>query len=151
MMKKRMMTLLTVIGAMTVLSAQVMAAEDAYKVGIVKFVDHASLNQIEDSLQKQLDVLSEETGTAFEYADYTYNGNADGSQLQQIGAQLASDQVDVIVAIATPAAQIIQAATEDDQIPIVFSAVTDPITANLVETLEQPGGMLTGTSGCDGT
>ena len=122
------------------------AEENSYKVGIVKFVDHASLNQIQDSLQKQLDAKAEETGAVFDYEPYTYNGNADGSQIQQIGAQLASDGVDVIVAIATPAAQIIQAATEEDQIPIIFSAVTDPVGANLVDSLETPGGMMTGTS-----
>ena len=117
-----------------------------YKVGIVKFVDHASLNQIEESLQERLDEIGDETGAVFDYEDYTFNGNADGSQLQQIGAQLVSDEVDVIVAIATPAAQIMQSAAEDAGIPIIFSAVTDPAGAKLVESNAHPGGNLTGTS-----
>ena len=141
--------MLTAVMAAAMFSASLAAhAEEteSYKVGIVKFVDHASLNQIQDSVQKQLDAASEETGIVFDYEPYTYNGNADGSQIQQIGAQLASDGVDVIVAIATPAAQIILSATEEDRIPIIFSAVTDPEGANLVASNEEPGGMVTGTS-----
>ncbi len=121
-------------------------AEETCKVGIVKFVDHASLNQIEENVEARLDELARENGMGYDYADYVYNGNADGSQIQQIAAELLSQGVDVIVAIATPAAQIMQAACEDAGIPIVFSAVTDPVGANLVESLEVPGGNLTGTS-----
>ena len=49
-----------------------------------------------------------------------YNGQADSTTLNQITTQLIDDGVDVIVPIATPAAQIVQAATEDNQIPVVF-------------------------------
>lgn len=122
------------------------AAEDAYKVGIVQFMDHASLNQITKSMEEELDVLSEEKGVTFDYADYYYNGQGDPTTLNQIGAQLIDDGVDVIVAIATPAAQIIQSVTEDTDIPIVFSAVTDPVGAGLTESMEVPGGKITGTS-----
>ena len=144
-MKKVLMTMMMTAAA-GLAAGTAFAEGDSFKVGIVKFVDHASLNQIEESLQKELDAIAEESGNVFDYADYTFNGNADGSQLQQIGAQLVSDEVDVIVAIATPAAQIMQAAAEEAQIPIIFSAVTDPVGANLVESLEQPGGLMTGTS-----
>ena len=58
-----------------------------------------------------------------------YNGQADSTTLNQITTQLLDDGVDVIVPIATPAAQIVQAATEDNQIPVVFSAVSDPVGA----------------------
>lgn len=143
MMKKLVLTAAVVAG-LAAMSVSAVAGEGSFKVGVVKFVDHASLNQIEDSLEDRLGEIAEADGVEFEILEY--NGNADGSQLQQIGAELVSEGVDVIVAIATPAAQILQAATEDDNIPIIFSAVTDPVGANLVESNEQPGGNLTGTS-----
>ena len=147
-MKLRKTALIVGTVAAFLLSGPVLAEETAgtYKVGLVKFVDHASLNQIEENVEKQLDVLSEERGVTFDYEGYTFNGNADGSQLQSIGAQLVSDQVDVIIAIATPAAQIMQAAAEDSGILIIFSAVTDPVGANLAASLEEPGANITGTS-----
>ena len=147
-MRKRVLAMLT--AALMVAAALAVQAgakeKDAYKVGIVKFVDHASLNQIEESVEAELDALAEEKGLVYDYADYVYNGNADGSQLQQIAAELISQEVDVIIAIATPAVQIMQAACEEAGIPIVFSAVTDPVGSNLVESLDAPGGSLTGTS-----
>ena len=124
----------------------VMADGEEFKVGIVQFVDHASLNQITSSLEAELDSLGEELGVTFSYADYYKNGQADGTLLNQIGADLVSDEVDVIVAIATPAAQIMQAVTEDSDIPIVFSAVTDPVGAGLAKSMEEPGMNITGTS-----
>lgn len=79
--------------------------------------------------------------------DYTlYNGQADGTTLNQIGAELVSKGVDLIVPIATPAVKIMQSATEDTEIPIVFSAVSDPVGAGIVDSLDAPGGRITGTS-----
>ena len=123
------------------------AAESAvYKVGIVKFVDDASLDQIEKAIQTELDAKGAELGVTFDYAQYTKNGQADSTTLNQIAADLIADQVDVIVPIATPAALIMQAATEENQIPVVFSAVSDPVGAGLVSSLEAPGSNVTGTS-----
>ena len=120
--------------------------EKTYKVGIVKFMDHASLDQIESSLQAELDVLGKELGVTFYYADYSANGQGDGTILQQIGAQMIANDVDVIVPIATPAVQSMLAAVEDTDIPIVFSAVSDPIKDGIVADLNAPGGKATGTS-----
>lgn len=142
-MKKLAITMAAAAG-IAAMSFSAAADEASFKVGVVKFVDHASLNQIEDSLETRLAEIGEADGVGFEILGY--NGNADGSQLQQIGAELVSEGADVIVAIATPAAQVLQAATEDDNIPIIFSAVTDPVGANLVKSLEEPGGNMTGTS-----
>lgn len=117
-----------------------------YKVGIVKYVDDASLDQIEASVQKELDAKGKELDVTFNYKDYTSNGQADSSVLGQIAANLIADEVDVIIPIATPAAMVMQSATEDNQIPVVFSAVSDPLSAGLVESLEAPGSNITGTS-----
>lgn len=123
------------------------SAEGAvYKVGIIQYVDDASLNQIVSSLEAELDALGQEKGVTFEYADYYYNGQADSTTINQIVTELINDQVDVLVPIATPTAMICQSATEDNQIPVVFSAVSDPVGAGLVESLDAPGANITGTS-----
>ncbi len=134
--------------ALSACGAQEGAAEagTVYKVGIVQFVDDASLNQINAALCAQLDAKAKELGVTFDYADYNYNGQADSTVLNQIAEELVAEEVDVIVPIATPAAVIMQAATEDNQIPVVFSAVSDPEGAGLVETLDAPGANVTGTS-----
>ena len=130
--------------AAIMLAGTAMAAE--YKVCIIQFVDDASLNQIEASIEAELDAKSEEGEDKYIYEGYVYNGQADSTTLSQIATQLISDGVDVIVPIATPTAQIVQAATEDNQIPVVFSAVSDPVGASLVESMEEPGANITGTS-----
>ena len=91
-----------------------------YKVGIVQFVDDASLNQIEAAIEAELDAKATELGVKFDYT--LYNGQADGTTLNQIGAELVSE------------------------IPIVFSAVSDPVGAGIVDSLDAPGGRITGTS-----
>ncbi len=128
-------------------STQETAGDGAvYKVGIVQFVDDASLNQINSALCAQLDAKGEELGVTFDYADYNFNGQADSTMLNQIAQQLIAEEVDVIIPIATPAAVIMQAATEECRIPVVFSAVSDPEGAKLVASLEAPGSNVTGTS-----
>lgn len=122
------------------------AQEQTYKVGILKYMDHASLDQIQENVCKELDARSEELGITFDYADYTFSGQGDGSTLQQMAAQLVADEVDVIVPIATPAAQVVQAAIADTDIPMVFAAVSDPVTAKLVADMDAPGGNITGVS-----
>ena len=117
-----------------------------YKVGIVKYVDDASLDQIESAIQAELDAKGKELGVTFDYADYTKNGQADSTTLNQIASDLVADNVDVIIPIATPAALIMQTATEENQIPVVFSAVSDPVSAGLVNSLDAPGSNVTGTS-----
>ena len=122
------------------------ASGKTYKVGIVQYVDDASLNQIESNIESELDAKGKELGVTFDYSDYTYNGQADGTVLQQIASELIADQVNIIVPIATPTAQIMQTATKDDPIPVVFAACSDPVGANLVESMDAPGSNITGTS-----
>ena len=74
------------------------------------------------------------------------NGNADNSVIQQIIADFTASTVDLMVGVATPAAAQMQTATEDSQIPVVFAAVSDPVGAQLVDSLEAPGANITGTS-----
>ena len=144
-MKKKVFTSVAVMTAITAAMAATAMAED-YKVGIVQYVDDASLNQITENIQKELDAKGEELGVTFNYADYFSNAQADSSVLNQIASDLMADQVDVVVAIATPVAMVMQSATEDTDIPVIFSAVSDPVGAGLVESMDAPGGNITGTS-----
>ena len=105
------------------------AAGQTFKVGIVNYVDHASLNQIVESVESRLDELGKEKGVSFDYGDYYANAQADQTNLNQIGADLVADGVDIIVAVATPTAATMLAAVEDTEIPVVYSAVTDPAAA----------------------
>ncbi len=144
-MKKNVLTSVTVsLAAAAMISGTAMAAE--YKIGIIQFVDDASLNQIEQNIEQELTAKSEEGEDTYVFDGYVYNGQADSTTLNQITTQLIDDGVDVIVPIATPAAQIVQAATEDNQIPVVFSAVSDPVGAGLAESMDAPGANITGTS-----
>ena len=117
---------------------------DAYKVAIVKYVDDASLNQIEDAIIAQLEAKEAELGVNFEILQY--NGQADGAVLNQIAADVLAEEVDAVVPIATPAAVLLQAATEDTDIPVIFSAVSNPVEDGLVAAADAPGANVTGTS-----
>ena len=133
-------------GAESAAPAASVAGETTYKVGIVKYVDDASLDQIQQAICDELDKKGAELGVTFDYQNYLKNGQADSTTLNQIASDLIADEVDVIIPIATPAALIMQAATEDNQIPVVFSAVSDPVGAGLVASLDAPGSNITGTS-----
>lgn len=122
------------------------AADTLYKVGIVNFVDDASLNQIVNNIEKQLDAKGAELGVTFEYEPYYDNAQADSAVLNQIGANMVANEVDIIVAIATPTALTMMSATEDTDIPVIFAAVSDPVGANIVAAMDAPGGKVTGTS-----
>lgn len=115
-----------------------------YDIGICNYVDDASLNQIVDNIRNQLDVLGKENGIEFRI-DYQ-NCNADAGIMNQIISDFIAEDKDLMVAIATPVAMGMQAATEEKKIPVVFAAVSDPLGAGLVESLDLPGDNLSGTS-----
>lgn len=123
-----------------------------YKVGIVQYVDDASLNQIVSAIQTELDKKGGELGITFDYKDYTYNGQADATTMNQIAAELVASDVDLIIPVATPVAMVMQNATAENTredgslIPVVFSAVSDPVGAGLVASMDAPGSNITGTS-----
>ena len=113
-------------------------------MGICNYVDDASLNQIVENIRDRLAAIGEEKGVRFEVS-YD-NCNADSNVMNQIIANFIADDVDLMVGVATPVAMAMQAATEDNRIPVVFSAVSDPVSAGVVESLEAPGANITGTS-----
>ena len=128
-----------------VLTAAFALAEGAsFKVGICNFVDDASLNQIVENIQVRLAEIGAEKGVSFEIL-YD-NCNADASVMQQIIANFFAEDADLLVGVATPVAMTMQAMTEENGVPVVFAAVSDPLSAGLVESLEAPGANITGTS-----
>lgn len=116
--------------------------DETVRIGIVQLTEHTSLDLIRESIVEKLEEEGYIDGENIRL-DYR-NAQNDQSNLKTICQGFAAGDVDVIVAITTPAAQAAMGETKD--IPIVFSAVTDPIEAGLVEELKSPGGNVTGTS-----
>ena len=143
-MKKAMALVLSLIMVISMVSLAF--AEDAktYTIGICNLVDDASLNQIIQNIRERLAEISEEKGVQFEILEQ--NCNLDASVRQQIIENYIADEVDLLVGVATPVAQTMQGMTEESNIPVVFAAVSDPVGAGLVESLEAPGANITGTS-----
>lgn len=124
--------------------ASTVEAGKTYTVGICNYVDDASLNLIVDSIEAQLEKVGNDNNVKF---DINYdNCNADSSVLSQIISNFKADKVDLMIGVATPVAMEMQAATEGTDLPVVFAAVSDPISAGLVDSMEKPGKNITGTS-----
>ena len=143
---KKTLTILLALAMVLALTVPALAAEEdtVYTIGVCNYVDHASLNQIVESLEAQLEAIGEEQGVTF---DIRYqNCNADANVLEQIIQNFVLDEVDLMVGVATPVAMSMQAATEDNGIPVVFAAVSDPVNTGIVESMEEPGANITGAS-----
>jgi len=127
-----------------VLSAAVLSsglqAKQVY-VATTAIVEHPALDAVRDGVKEALN----EGGYAGDALKFTYE-SAQGQPViaAQIARKMVGDEPDVIVAIATPSAQAAVSASKS--IPVVFSAVTDPIGAKLVPSLKQPGSNVTGLS-----
>lgn len=120
------------------------SAGASYTIGICNYVDDASLNQIVENINARLAEIESEQGITIN-VKYD-NCNADANVMNQIIANFAADNVDLMVGVATPVAMAMQSATEDSKTPVVFAAVSDPVGAGLVASLEEPGSNVTGSS-----
>ncbi|GAA2897700.1 tryptophan ABC transporter substrate-binding protein [Enterococcus casseliflavus] len=111
-------------------------------VGILQFVSHEALDAITEGIKEGLKEsgYTEGDNLTIEFQ----NGQADQSKLATMSQQLLNKEADVLVGVATPAAQALANVTQD--VPIVLGAVTDPVGANLVADMDQPGGNITGVS-----
>ena len=113
-------------------SSEAAAADDtakSYKIAVVQQLDHASLDEIRTAVEAELDAKAAEKGVTIEYKDF--NGQNDATTLNQIGTQVVSDGYDAVVPIATLAAQCMANACAEDQIPVVYAAISDPAAADL--------------------
>ena len=109
-----------------------------FTVGIINYVDDPSLNQIQAAIEAEL--------AANDIAYVSQNAQADQSTITTIANQMIESGVDLLIPIATPTAMVVQNATSENQLPVVFAAVSDPVGAGLVASMDAPGGNITGSS-----
>jgi len=114
------------------------APKNAKLVGIAKFVSHPALDAIEKGIQDEL------ASSKPDYKVDVQNANADMNTAAQIAQRFKQEKVAVAVGIATPTAQALANQIKDR--PVIFSAVTDPVSAGLVESMDKGGANITGTS-----
>ncbi|WP_203140790.1 ABC transporter substrate-binding protein [Marinobacter mangrovi] len=134
-------TLRVVFAALALLVAGALQA-DPRVVAVTQIVEHPALDAVYQGVKDELTAEGYAEGTDVTYEHESAQANT--AVAAQIARKFVGDQPDVIVAIATPSAQTVAAAARD--IPVVFSAVTDPVGAKLVKSLEHPGSNITGVS-----
>ena len=124
----------------TAVLASGLQAKQVY-IATTAIVEHPALDAVRDGIKAEL----EENGYKGDNLKFTYE-SAQGQPViaAQIARKMVGDEPDIIVAIATASAQAAVSSTKD--IPIVFSAVTDPLGAKLIQNMEKPGGNVTGLS-----
>lgn len=115
--------------------------KDVFRIGISQFITHQSLDATREGFVDELAKQGYVEGKNIEID--LQNAQGEQRNLKTISQQLAESS-DVVLAIATPSAQSLANTTQTT--PVIFSAVTDPVSAKLVESREHPGGNVTGTS-----
>lgn len=128
----------------TRVTSAIVEADADFTVGILQLMPHVALDQANTGFQDQLSVRMNEAGKTVKIL----NQNASGEQSNNttIAATFVGQGVDLIYTIATSSSQAAAEATADTDIPVLFNAVTDPVDAGLVESMEAPGGNVTGVS-----
>lgn len=136
---------LTLTSALSFTSCKESKDEDtSFEVGIIQYMSHPSLDNCYNGVVEALN--------ASEFADSIVidrqigSASSADSDCSNFAKTMAAKDYDMIIAIATPAAISAYAATEGSDIPVVFCAVSDPVAAELVESLDKPGDICTGTS-----
>lgn len=139
-----MKKIISALALLLVLTACGSGAKDTvkYRIGAIQLADHASLDAAYHGMHDSLDDLLGEGNYTVDFK----NAQGDNATVEQIVAKFVSDDVDLIYAIATPAAQAAYNQTEGKDIPVVFNAVTDPVAAGLVDSMDKPGGHVSGVS-----
>ncbi len=140
MKASKLITAAILAGAALLSSTSIMAK--TAKVAVSQIVEHPALDATRQGLLDGLKEKGYEQGKNLEFDFKTAQGNP--AIAVQIARQFVGERPDVLVGIATPTAQALVSATRD--IPVVFTAVTDPVGAKLVKQLEQPGKNVTGLS-----
>ncbi|MBB4018109.1 putative ABC transport system substrate-binding protein [Chelatococcus caeni] len=133
----------TIVGALAgLLLGAGLAQAQTPKVAITAIVDHPALEAVRDGVKEGLAKAGYAEGKDVTFVYESAQGQAPTAV--QIARQFVGDKASVIVAISTPSAQAVASATKS--IPVIFSAVTDPVGAQLVKSAEKPGGNVTGVS-----
>ncbi len=133
---------LGVVAVAIMMGATPFARAAEVSVAVTAIVEHPALDAVRDGIRDELEANGYKAGENLEFVYESAQGNP--ATAAQIARKFIGDKPDVIVAIATPSAQAAVAATTE--IPVVFSAVTDPLGAKLIANAEKPGGNVTGLS-----
>lgn len=128
----------TAVAAAAALSLTACSGGSEMRIGISQLVSHPSLDAAAEGFKDAF----EDAGIKVKFDEK--NANGDLTVAANIAGAFASDNTELVLAIATPAAEAVRAAVVDK--PTLFTAVTDPVIAGLVDSLEAPGGNMTGTS-----
>lgn len=115
---------------------------DPVTVAVTAIVEHPALDAVRDGVRDELEAEGYVQGKDLTFVYESAQGNP--ATAAQIARKFVGESPNVIVPISTPSAQAVVAATQD--IPVVFTAVTDPLDAKLVTNLEKPGDNVTGVS-----
>lgn len=124
-------------------SAPVSAAQ-SYNIGIIQYVSHPSLDNCYIGVEAAL--KASPLADSITINRQTGSDASPDSDCETYAKNMVAQKVDMIIAIATPAAAAAYAATEGTDIPVIFCAVSDPVAAELVQSFDNPGGLCTGTS-----
>lgn len=116
--------------------------DKTYKIGIIQYMAHPSLDNCYKGIVQALD----DSGIKYDLDYQVGSANSADSDCTSFAKNMVAESCDIIFAIATPAAQAAFNETADTDIPVIFSAVTDPVSAKLVESNQKPGSNATGTS-----
>lgn len=119
-------------------------ATDLPKIGITQIATHPGIDAIRTGFIEEMERQGYVDGKSVRYDQS--NAQGDMSVVQAIAQKLVQENSTLIFAISTPSSQAIAKAIKGTDIPLIFGAVTDPISAGLVESMERPGGNITGTS-----
>ena len=136
--------MMTGCGASKETSDNANSAEKTYTIGISQFAEHGSLDNCREGFIEGLKEEGLEEGKNLKIV--TNNADADTGTAAQIADQFVADKVDMICAIATPSAQAAYNAAMETDIPVVYTAVTNPVAAELANDDKSPVGNVTGTS-----
>jgi len=137
--------LIAVMLSATALTAAGCQKDDAdFTVGIVQFATHGALDKANSGFQTELKRLMEEAGKTVKFSDKNALGQSDAANT--ISDSFVNLGVDMILAIATPAVTAAVNKARETDIPVMFTAVTDPVYAGFVNSLEVPGKKVSGTS-----
>jgi putative tryptophan/tyrosine transport system substrate-binding protein len=141
MLSRRTAVAALAVGAATALGWPA-SAQEVKTVAVTAIVEHPALDAARNGIRDELAAAGYEEGHNLDFLFESAQGNP--ATAAQIARKFVGDAPDVIVPISTPSAQAVVGATRE--IPVVFTAVTDPVGAKLVPNLERPGGNVTGMS-----
>lgn len=144
-MKKFFAILLTAILSLSVLAScsETKDTDDTFTVGVVQYISHPSLDNCYTGVEQ---ALVARFGDKVQITRQIGSDSSADSDCATYASQFAAQNYDMIVAIATPAASSAFAAAEAKDIPVVFCAVSDPVSVGLVESMDKPGYNCSGTS-----